>query len=560
MPRRLLKTLMTDESDLHDLPQATVLRQTHFRLSVVWIIPILAAVVALGIAIQRIRNAGPVISILVKNASGIEAGKTLIKYKDVAIGHVTTVRLSDDYSRVLVSAEIDKHVAGLIVEDAKFWVVAPRVSLSGVSGLNTLLSGQYIGFQAGKSLKQARDFTALDVAPVIAEQPGLRLRLAAQTLGSIGVGAPIYYRSLPVGQVEAYDLAADGKSIEATIFVNSPYDKYVTTGSRFWNASGIEVNAGANGVEIHTESIVSVLIGGVGFDVPDFLPPGEPAAANAEFPLYQSRAIAMTVPDAIEQHFVLYFNESLRGLVVGAPVTLFGLTVGRVAEVGLSYDSTTLNLRPRVLVTFYPERVSLNLTAKERADAALDVANMPLQARARVLRHLVEDRGLRAQLQTGSLITGDLFVAFEYAPDAPKAKVDWSKEPLELPVASGGLASLEAKLNSILAKVDAMPLADMGIGVKNVLGTLNQTLKQADALFSRVDTELLPEGTQTIAALHKAIADADRALLGRDSPTTQDLHDMMVELTDTMRSVRVFVNYLQQHPSMLIRGKKEEKP
>jgi paraquat-inducible protein B len=129
-----------------------------------------------------------------------------------------------------------------------------------------------------------------------------------------------------------------------------------------------------------------------------------------------------------------------------------------------------------------------------------------------------------------------------------------------LPVASGGLASLEAKLNSILAKVDAMPLADMGTGVKNVLSTLNQTLKQADALFSRVDTELLPEGTQTIAALHKAIADADRALLGRDSPTTQDLHDMMVELTDTMRSVRVFVNYLQQHPSMLIRGKKEEKP
>jgi paraquat-inducible protein B len=239
---------------------------------------------------------------------------------------------------------------------------------------------------------------------------------------------------------------------------------------------------------------------------------------------------------------------------------LFGLTVGRVAEVGLSYDSATLNLRPRVLVTFYPERLSLNLTAKERADAATDVGKMSLQARARVLRHLVEDRGLRAQLQTGSLITGDLFVAFDYAPNAPKANVDWNKEPLELPVASGGLASLEAKLNSILAKVDAMPLADMGVDVKNVLGTLNQTLKQADALVSRVDTELLPEGTQTIAALHKAIADADRALLGKDSPTAQDLHDMMLELTDTMRSVRVFVNFLQQHPSMLIRGKKEEKP
>jgi paraquat-inducible protein B len=550
---------MAEENGLSDLPQATVVRQKHFRVSVVWIIPILAAVVALGIAIQRVRNSGPSINIVVKSASGIEAGKTLIKYKDVTIGHVSSVQLSNDYSRVLVSAEIDKHAAGLIVEDAQFWVVAPHVSLSGVSGLNTLLSGQYIGFRAGASVKRARDFTALEVAPIVADQPGRRLRLMAKSLGSIGIGAPIYYRSMPVGQVEAYDLAGDGKSIEATLFVNAPYDKYVTTGSRFWNASGVDVTAGANGVEIRTESIVSVLVGGVGFDVPDFLPPGDPAAANAEFPLYESRSLAMTVPDAVERHFVLYFNESLRGLVVGAPVTLFGLTVGRVAEVGLSYDPSTLNLRPRVLVTFYPERLSLNLTAKERADAATDIGSMSAQNRVRVLHHLVEDRGLRAQLQTGSLITGDLFVAFEYVPNAPKPNVDWTREPLELPVSSGGLASLEAKLNSILAKIDAMPLAEMGTGVKNVLGTLNQTLKQADALFSRVDTELLPEGTKTIAALHKAIADADQALLGKDSPTAQDLHDMMQELTDTMRSVRIFVNYLQQHPSILIRGKKEEK-
>jgi paraquat-inducible protein B len=551
---------MAEEKELNDLPQATVARQKHFRLSVVWIIPILAAVVALGIAIQRVRNAGPTINIIVKSASGIEAGKTLIKYKDVNIGHVTTVQLSDDYSQVLVQAEIDKHAAGLIVEDAKFWVVEPKVSLSGISGLNTLLSGQYIGFQAGTSLKRSRDFVALEVAPVITDQPGTRLKLTSATLGSISVGSPIYYRSISVGQVEAYKLSADGKSIEATIFVDAPYDKFVTNETRFWNASGIDVTAGANGIQVRTESIISVLVGGLGFDVPDFLPPGVPVAADTVFPLYQSRALAMTVPDAVERHFVLYFNESLRGLSVGAPVTLFGLTVGRVAEVGLSYDSATLTLRPRVLVTFYPERLRANLSAKEQAALGKDPSEMSLEARGRLLRHAVEDLGLRAQLESGSLLTGELFVAFEYVPNAPKAKVDWSREPLELPVASGGLASLEAKLNSILTKVDNMPLADIGTGVKNVLGTLNQTLKQADALFSRVDTELLPEGTKTIEALHKAIADADRALLGKDSPTAQDLHDMLQELTDTARSVRIFVNYLQQHPSILIRGKKEEHP
>jgi paraquat-inducible protein B len=423
-----------------------------------------------------------------------------------------------------------------------------------------LLSGQYIGFQNGTSKKEGRHFIALDAPPVFSDQPGLRLRLNAKSLGSIGIGAPIYFRSLHVGEVEGYSLAADGKSIEATVFIDAPYDKYVTSGTRFWNASGIEVSAGANGVEIRTESIVSVLVGGIAFDVPEFQPLGEPVAAGTEFLLYTNRLSAMTQPDAVERHFVLYFNESLRGLSVGAPVTLFGLTVGRVAEVGLTYDAATLTLRPRVLVTLYPERLSARLTAADQANAGKAPTNFDPQTRNRLLRHLVEDKGLRAQLETGSLITGELYVAFDYVANAPKPKVDWSRDPVELPVASGGLATIEAKLNSILTKVDNMPLGAMGGNVNNVLATLNQTLKQAEALISRVDTELLPEGTKTVEALHRAIADADRSFVGKDAPTSQDLHDMLQELTDTARAVRVFVQYLQQHPSALIRGKKEENP
>jgi paraquat-inducible protein B len=212
------------------------------------------------------------------------------------------------------------------------------------------------------------------------------------------------------------------------------------------------------------------------------------------------------------------------------------------------------------LVTFYPERLNARLSAQDRAAVGGDPGTMSAEARTRVLRHLVEDKGLRAELETGSLITGELYVAFEYLPNAPKPKIDWNQDPLELPVGSGGLASIEAKLNSILAKVDAMPLGAMGSNVNNVLVTLNQTLKQADALISRVDTQLLPEGTKTLEALHRAIADADRSFVGRDAATSQDLHEMLQELTDTARAVRVFVQYLQQHPSALIRGKKEENP
>ncbi len=377
------------------------------------------------------------------------------------------------------------------------------------------------------------------------------------SLGSLGVGAPIYYRSLPVGEVEAYKFAADGKSVEATIFVDAPYDKYITSTTRFWNASGIDVVLGANGVQIRTESLVSVLVGGVAFDAPEFLPPGNAVAENAEFPLYPNRVIAMTQPDPIERRIVLYFNESLRGLSVGAPVTLFGLPVGQVSEVGLAYDPATLTLRPRVLITFYPERLEAKLSSNQTNPNENPLTRRA--QRARLLRHLVEDRGLRAQLQTGSLITGEMYVAFDYVANAPKPKVDWSQDPVELPVASGGLASIEAKLDSILTKVDHMPLGEMGTSVNELLTTLNQTLKSADSLLKNVDAKWVPEGEKTIADLHRTLTDVDRTLLSKDSPTSQDLHEMMQELTDTARSLRVFLQYLEQHPSMLIRGKSKEK-
>ncbi len=224
---------MANEPNLDDLPQATVVRKKRGRISIVWIIPILAAVVAIGIAVQRILSEGPTITIVFKVAEGIEAGKTFIKYKDVNIGQVTAVQLSEDYAKVLVRAKIAKHAAGLMVKDAKFWVVEPRISLSGVSGLSTLLSGNYIGFEAGKSDEDERNFIGLDVPPPITDQKGRKFLLKATTLGSLGVGAPVYYRQINVGQVAAYNLAPDGKSVEITLFVNAPYDKYVTTRDAF---------------------------------------------------------------------------------------------------------------------------------------------------------------------------------------------------------------------------------------------------------------------------------------------------------------------------------------
>src|SRR5262245_33592236 len=236
---------MADEPEVAPLPQAVVTRKKRLRISIIWIIPLLAALVAIGIAIQRLRSEGPTITIVLKEANGIEAGKTFIRYKDVRIGLVTAVELSEDYTKVLIKAKIAKHAAGLMVQDAQFWVVEPRISLSGVSGLSTLLSGNYIGFQAGKSTESQSLFFALEEPPIITDQPGRKFVLKADTLGSLSVGTPIYYRRLNVGQVAGYTLAPDGRSVNITIFVNAPYDKYVLTETRFWNVSGVNITADA---------------------------------------------------------------------------------------------------------------------------------------------------------------------------------------------------------------------------------------------------------------------------------------------------------------------------
>ncbi len=550
---------MADNNDLDALPQATV--APGRRISVVWIIPVLAALVAIGIAVQYLLKEGPTVTIVFKSAEGVEAGKTFVKYKDVNIGQVTAVQLTNDFTKVEVTAKIAKSAAGLMMEDAKFWVVRPRITLSGVSGLGTLLSGNYIGFEAGKSDKSARTFAAIEVPPIITGgQPGRQFVLKADDLGSLGVGSPIYYRRLPVGQVIAYDLAADGKSVEIKVFVDAPYDQYVTTGTRFWNATGLDVSVSANGLDVRTESLVALLAGGLAFDTPDYLARAEPAAANAVFTLYSDRTTAMKQPESIARYYTLHFRESLRGLSLGAPVTFLGLPAGEVTNVGLYFDPAVQELQPRVDITFYPERLIARLPAAELA-LANQVEQSP-QRRQTLLRRLVEERGLRGQLRSGNLLTGQLFVAFDYFPNAPKAKIDWAQPTPELPVVPSGLVDLEAKLSNILAKLDRMPLDAIGSDLKKELETLDATLRDASKLLNHVDAEVVPElktaleeARRTLAAAERAIQGAETTLVGPDAPGQQELHDALQEITRAAASLRALTDYLERHPESLLRGK-----
>ena len=550
-----------------NLPRATVVPRRRQRISVVWIIPILAAVVAIGIAIQRILSEGPTITIAFKAAQGVEAGKTFIKYKDVNIGQVTAVQLSSDHSKVEVTAKIDKNAGDLMVEDAKFWVVEPRVTLSGVSGLGTLLSGNFIGFEAGKSDKKQRVFTGLEVPPTITGgQPGRQFVLKANDLGSLGIGSPIYYRRLQVGQVITYDLSSDGKEMDIKIFINSPYDKYVKPGTRFWNASGIDVSVGAGGVEVRTQSLVSVLAGGVAFETPPFAPTkAEPAAINTTFTLYSDQTTAMKEPESIARRYVLYFNESLRGLSVGAPVTILGLTAGQVTDVGIEFEPKTMNIRGRVEIVSYPERLIARLSAKQAAVG--ETLERSAQERHALVKMLIEQRGLRAQLRSGNLITGQLYVAFAEFPNAPRAKVDWSQDAPVLPVVPSTVSDIEAKLTNIVNKLDKLPLEAIGDDLRKTLVSLDQTLKDAGKAVNRIDGEVTPglkttldDLRGTLGVVDRVLKNTDATLVGKDAPAQQELRDALQEITRAARSLRVLADYLERHPDSVIWGKSETKP
>jgi paraquat-inducible protein B len=349
--------------------------------------------------------------------------------------------------------------------------------------------------------------------------------------------------------VIGYDLAEDGRSVTIKIFVNAPYDRYVTTATRFWQASGIDVTLGANGLSVETQSLLSILVGGIAFETPPSSLDMKPAAEKTVFPLYGSRTAAVAKHETIVSSYVLYFNEGLRGLSVGAPVTYLGLPVGEVTDVGLEFSpGTDISIRPRVEIAVYPERFA----AYVKKSAALDEGIQSEKKRHGVIQKLVE-RGIRAQLRSASLLTGQLYVAFESFPDAPKAKVDWSKEPPELPVMPSGLHELENKINRIIAKIDKVPFEAIGEDLKKLLET-------TDAAIKRLDEDVTPELKASLEELKHVLENTDATLVGKDAPAQQELREALQEIARAARAFRVLSEYLERNPDALIRGKTQEKP
>ncbi len=566
-----MKDLHTDSDKAATAPAPRIKKKSGFSL--VWLIPIITALIGGWLIFKTLSEKGPNITINFKTAEGIEAGKTKIKYKDIEIGVVDSVHFSKDFSHIIVKASMEKGSQSFLRRGTRFWVVKPRLSLRGVSGLGTLLSGAYLEIEPGQGALQ-KHFVGLDVPPVIkADVAGIRIVLLAEKLGSIDTGSPVYYHGILAGETLGWKLGNDRKSIFIHVFVKAPYDKLVQSNTRFWNVSGMDVSIGTEGINVRTESLHSLLYGGIAFETPDTL---EQVTENVEglvFTLYDDLK-------SIQEHyytkkitFILFFDGSVRGLNIGAPVEFKGIKVGSVKDVRLEFNSRDTSFRIPVLIEVEPERI-IEL-GKERVSS-------PFQT----LQTLVK-RGLRARLQSGSLLTGKLFVELDMHPGTPVRLVNEGGPFPELPTIPASLAQMTASLKGILAKLEKVDMEKIGMEFLGTLQEANKFAKGASDLINKPELQVAVEDlTASLNALkgilrkldqrvdpiatnlEKAIGAGHQALekaritmglvdevLKPDSPLQYRFIELTEELAETARSIRALVDLLERNPNALIFGK-----
>ena len=532
---------------------ATPELHTRWRISPVWAIPIVALGVAIWLAYTTLSARGPEITITFRTGEGLEAGKTKVKHNDVELGTVNKVELSPDLTQVIATASMNKAAAEHLKSGTRFWVVRPRLSLSNFSGLETLVSGSYIEMDPGPG-DPALSFVGLEEPPVItSDVPGREFILTSDRLGSIGPGTVIYFRSVKVGQVLGYDIEPNGGAIRIHAFVDAPYDKLVYDGSRFWNDSGVSVKAGPQGFKLELESLSAVLSGAVGFDTPDAVRTGAPSKAGQVFSLYDDHEAVLEASFEQRVPLIVEFESSVAGLEVGAPVEFRGIKVGNVTDIQLDYDRATRQALIQVSIDFELQRV----VRSGPLPPGVSESTLVAAAMSDLVAH-----GLRAQLKTASLLTGQQVVAFDFFPDAPPAQISKLGDKLVLPSVPADIESLEASaaellthLTQLLERVNKMPIEDVLQQARDVMQAY-KSLAEAPEIRSSLKTldKTLGDADTSLTALDGLLASTQSGY-GNDSQVRREISDLLRELQDTAKSVKVLADFVEQHPESFIRGK-----
>lgn len=525
-------------------------RKKKSRISWIWLVPVVAALMGLSLVVRTWMQAGPDISISFNTAEGLEVGKTQLRYKDVNIGTVKSIGFNSDRSKVVVKAELAKDVSDLAREGTNFWVVRPRLDVSGVSGLGTLLSGAYIGVDAeegkdGTERATKLSFEGLETPPAVThDRAGKRFMLKASDLGSLDIGSPVYFRRINVGRVIGYALDESGSAVNVEVFVDAPNDEFVTNGTRFWNASGVDFTVNADGLKVRTQSLVSMAVGGVAFAPVQTARDGDAVAkADSQFDLYATEAAAKANPDGEAFPIRMRFDQSIRGLAVGAPIDFNGITLGDVTQITLDFDPATKLFYSVVDATLYPERLGrVYEEVRERAVKDGDVAG------GRLLGVMVK-HGLRAQLRTANLLTGQLYVVLDNVPNAKPVEFVMS-EPAMIPTVPGNLDQLQQQVTNIVTKIEKIPFDKIG-------EDLRATLASTSKLMNRLDKQVAPEAQKALKAAKDSMANIN-SLLATDASLPVNAERAMQELSRAARSLRALADFLQSNPEALLRGRGDD--
>jgi paraquat-inducible protein B len=554
---------MTNLAEQRTLPQAATRRSR--RVSAIWIIPLVAVAIGAWLAWDTLSKEGPTIKIAFESGEGLQAGQSQLKYKDIVFGTVKSLELAPDQTHVVVTVATTRQAEPLLTDQTVFWVVKPRLFAGNLSGLETVLSGSYIGMMPGETAgKKQQDFVGHEDPPILqANVPGRIFQLKSTRIGSISVGSPVFFRDLDVGQVLGWDIADMAEYVTIRAFVRAPYDSYVHDETRFWNASGVSIKLGGTGVEVQMESLKALLLGGIAFETPA----GEIHAAatqeNHVFPLFADRDTANAASYTRKIPAIAYFPGSVSGLAPGSQVTMHGLKVGEVTDVRLSYDAAKDNVVAPVRFEVEPERV-------------VGVGQRVFKTDAEAVDALLK-RGLRASLQSASLITGQQNVTLDFVTDAPPVEVSMDGPDYVMPsTEGGGFAGLTASATELLGKVNTMPFDQIGKSLDGILKSVNDVaqgpqmkkalseltamIASAQGMIQRLDTKQLPELT---AGLEKTLTSANKLVLsldngyGDNTKFNRDLDRLMVQANDAVRSIRALTDLLARHPEALIKGRPE---
>lgn len=555
------------QGDPHNGPNPVIAKEPvitqkkNKNISWIWLVPLIAAIIGLSLLVRDYMQQGPVATVTFKTAEGLEVDKTQVRYKDVVVGVVSDINLTDDHNSVEVEVSFKEGSDFLMREGARFWVVKPRLGVSGVSGLGTLVSGAYIGVDIDDSAQSKAayrdEFVGLEKPPeLISGRPGRRFTITAPSLNSLDLGSPILYRRLEVGQVINYTLSNNGKGVEIQIFIDAPYDRFVTKNSRFWNASGVDLSLNAGGLNLKTQSLVSVLAGGISFgQLPvedETSEEVQPAPDGTKFVLHPSEDKALAKPDGLAFPIRMKFDKSVRGLQTGSVIDFKGILLGEVKDISMEFDIATKKTTVIVDGVIYENRLGGVIPDNQRFDKDGELVH------DLALKEFVSS-GIQAQLRFANIFTGQLYVALDYFPEISKKPPvpDVSVQPVEIATVPGSFDELQQQLNVIVEKLKNLPIDSIGHSLDDALKSISSLAKTLDSTMVPALTSTVQKAGRSLDGVNKTMGSV-RGVVSDDSAVMLQLNSMIKELSRAAKSVRSLGDYLQAEPSSLIRGRSKD--